>query len=343
MPKKSLFDSMEEKSSVSSIAERAKEFGGRLPVTHLNPELITYWHEQPRWHSGEQDLGALKDSIEKNGILQPLIVEEVGKDSFRAIAGARRLQAAKELQAAGRLKNNTVPVIEHRNLTDARRFELAFIENVAREDLSEVERLLGVVKLLKAQFQWNDDALKERLAAFRAFERRQRELGEAREGIATGIGAEDSEYTAVLRYIQSLGVNSVESFLASQYRLLELPNDVLQFMYTRSLPIRTALALVPFAKHPELVTEVARLSVENGWDADEVRRQLRSRSPGEPKPELPATVRKAKVSLGRAMQALKKRLDNRKTSLRDDVDEQQVLQEIRALEEQVKKLNSYLK
>src|SRR5262245_51741425 len=52
---------------------------------------------QPRKVFDDDELTALKDSIKTHGILQPLVVRQVG-ERYQLIAGERRLRAA---QAAG--------------------------------------------------------------------------------------------------------------------------------------------------------------------------------------------------------------------------------------------------
>lgn len=86
----------------------------------------------PRLSIDSETLNALASSIEKTGILQPLIVRQIN-DEYEVVIGERRYRAA---QKAG-LKN--VPVIV-RKYNDDEVIELNLIENVQREDLSAVEK-----------------------------------------------------------------------------------------------------------------------------------------------------------------------------------------------------------
>lgn len=92
---------------------------------HPNPK-------QPRKTFDDQLLDELAQSIREEGIIQPLIVQTREEGEFVIIAGERRWRAA---QRAGLRE---VPVVV-RNVTDAKAFEMALVENVQRADLNAIE------------------------------------------------------------------------------------------------------------------------------------------------------------------------------------------------------------
>jgi len=96
--------------------------------------------DQPRRHFDEETLAALADSIRRYGLLQPLVVQAVG-DRYELIAGERRLRAAQ------RVGLDRVPVVL-REASPERRFELALIENLQREDLSPLEEAEAYRRLI---------------------------------------------------------------------------------------------------------------------------------------------------------------------------------------------------
>src|SRR5437867_80992 len=96
--------------------------------------------DQPRRHFDEETLAALADSIRRHGLLQPLVVQAVG-DRYELIAGERRLRAAQ------RVGLDRVPVVL-REASPERRFELALIENLQREDLSPLEEAEAYRRLI---------------------------------------------------------------------------------------------------------------------------------------------------------------------------------------------------
>jgi len=94
---------------------------------------------QPRKDFGRDALQELIDSIRQHGIIQPLIVRQVGA-RFELIAGERRWRAAQE---AGLTQ---VPVII-RSASDMEVLELSLIENLQRADLNPIEEAQGYARL----------------------------------------------------------------------------------------------------------------------------------------------------------------------------------------------------
>lgn len=88
--------------------------------------------DQPRKSFDDSSLQELADSIRRQGVLQPLIVEEFAPGRYSIIAGERRYRAAR---IAGLEK---VPVLVRR-LTEIQRLEVSLIENIQREDLNPVD------------------------------------------------------------------------------------------------------------------------------------------------------------------------------------------------------------
>ena len=94
---------------------------------------------QPRKDFAREALQELIDSIRQHGIIQPLIVRQVGA-RFELIAGERRWRAAQE---AGLTQ---VPVII-RSASDMEVLELSLIENLQRADLNPIEEAQGYARL----------------------------------------------------------------------------------------------------------------------------------------------------------------------------------------------------
>jgi ParB family chromosome partitioning protein len=87
---------------------------------------------QPRHEFDPVAMMELTQSIERDGIIQPIIVRRVESGEFQIIAGERRWRAAR---TAGLTH---VPVIP-RTADDHQVLELAIIENIQREDLNPIE------------------------------------------------------------------------------------------------------------------------------------------------------------------------------------------------------------
>ena len=94
---------------------------------------------QPRKDFRRDALQELIDSIRQHGIIQPLIVRQVG-GRFELIAGERRWRAAQEIGLA------TAPAVV-RTANDLEVLELSLIENLQRADLNPIEEAQGYARL----------------------------------------------------------------------------------------------------------------------------------------------------------------------------------------------------
>ena len=122
---------------------------------------------QPRRYFDEDELRALATSLEKSGVLQPLLVRPLsatdgakGAAQFEIIAGERRWRAA---QLA---KLHTVPVIVQA-LSDSVALEVGIIENVQRADLNPIEEAQGYQRLIE-EFSYTQAELAETIGKSRS-------------------------------------------------------------------------------------------------------------------------------------------------------------------------------
>lgn len=106
-----------------------------LPIIKLQPGKY-----QPRVTIQPQALSELAESIKKQGLLQPILVREISKDSYEIIAGERRWRAS---QLAGL---NEVPVVI-KNVSDEQALLMAMVENLQREDLNVLEEARAMHRL----------------------------------------------------------------------------------------------------------------------------------------------------------------------------------------------------
>ena len=96
---------------------------------------------QPRHHMDEDGIEDLAKSIERHGVVQPILVRRAG-DGYQIIAGERRWRAAK------RAGLGTIPCIVD-DVNDEGALELALIENLQRDDLTGIEAALGYRRLVE--------------------------------------------------------------------------------------------------------------------------------------------------------------------------------------------------
>ena len=98
---------------------------------------------QPRVHFDESELEELTQSIQENGVIQPLIVSYVkDNNSYELVAGERRLRASR---LAGL---ETVPVVVKKMESEDAFLELALIENIQRENLNAIELANSYAELI---------------------------------------------------------------------------------------------------------------------------------------------------------------------------------------------------
>ncbi len=95
---------------------------------------------QPRKEMEPEALSELAASIQSQGIIQPIVVRQVGGQQYEIIAGERRWRAAKQ---AG-LKQ--VPCLV-KKVQDRAAVAMALIENIQREDLNAIEEAQALERL----------------------------------------------------------------------------------------------------------------------------------------------------------------------------------------------------
>jgi ParB family transcriptional regulator, chromosome partitioning protein len=105
-----------------------------LPIDRLEPNPF-----QPRTAIEASRLEELASSIRESGMVQPILVRQVGT-RYQIIAGERRWRAAQHLQMAA------VPVVV-REVPDSQLLELALVENIQRQELSPLEEAQAYQRL----------------------------------------------------------------------------------------------------------------------------------------------------------------------------------------------------
>lgn len=107
--------------------------------------------DQARKDFNDESLSELAESIQRHGVLQPLLVRPLTGGGYQLIAGERRWRASR---MAG-LKE--VPVII-KSLSDEETAVISLIENLQREDLNPVEEAYGFEELIKTYGLTQDEA-----------------------------------------------------------------------------------------------------------------------------------------------------------------------------------------
>ena len=127
---------------VSAVSTSSAEETGHVRATdEVDIDKIHPNPTQPRMHFNQDELEELSASIEKDGLLQPILVREA-EDGYEIIAGERRWQACKLVG----LKKVPVRIKE---ADDLKVLELALIENLQRSDLNPIEEAYSYKRMME--------------------------------------------------------------------------------------------------------------------------------------------------------------------------------------------------
>jgi ParB family transcriptional regulator, chromosome partitioning protein len=120
-----------------------------VPIDWIHPNP-----HQPRQDFDEDRISELAQSIQANGVIQPITVRSDGENKYLIIAGERRWRAAKEAGLA------EVPIFI-REVEEDKLLELALVENIQREDLNPIEAAQAFEQLTR-QYQLTHEQIAER-------------------------------------------------------------------------------------------------------------------------------------------------------------------------------------
>ena len=148
------------------IPEREKAPAER--IIHIDVNSIRANRFQPREEIDEEGLRELIASIQEKGVIQPVLVREVGS-GYEVIAGERRLRAARALGIS------EIPALV-RKASDTESLQLSLIENLQREGLNPIEEA-------------------------RAYQRLVNEFGLTQEEIAQAVGKDRSSIANTIRLL----------------------------------------------------------------------------------------------------------------------------------------------
>ncbi|KMN35222.1 MULTISPECIES: ParB/RepB/Spo0J family partition protein [Chromobacterium] len=119
-----------------STAETVDDRLTSLPIDSIRPGKY-----QPRSFMDEGALEELAASIRSQGVIQPLVVREVGFGDYELIAGERRWRASRKAGLA------EVPAVI-KSVPDEAALAMALIENIQRQELDPIEEAQGLKRLI---------------------------------------------------------------------------------------------------------------------------------------------------------------------------------------------------
>lgn len=145
--------------SSSEVVKEKMEKGDTSPFQEIEIGLIDTNPYQPRRSFDDKDINELADSIESEGLLQPIVVRQKG-DRYELIAGERRLRACRVLD----LKVVPARLVK---ASDASSAVISLIENLQRENLNPIDEAMGYASLMK-DFDLTQEEVSERVGKARA-------------------------------------------------------------------------------------------------------------------------------------------------------------------------------
>ncbi len=135
------------------------ESASGLQLVSLRLDAIEPDPDQPRHTFPPDSLAELADSIRQDGVIQPIEVTELGRGRYMLVHGERRWRAA---EIAGL---DSIPaVVRRRNYDTVTRFVRQIVENIQREDLNDVDRAAGMLRLRDLMQEELDQAQAEGIA-----------------------------------------------------------------------------------------------------------------------------------------------------------------------------------
>ena len=132
---------------VEELTRRSgRHIGSMLPLEFIEPNA-----DQPRTQLG--NIEELAASVREKGVLEPILVRQVGSNRYQIISGERRYRAA---TLAGL---DEIPAIEL-DVDDREQLEIALIENIQRKDLTPFEEAEGFA-LLQQRFGYTHEKISQ--------------------------------------------------------------------------------------------------------------------------------------------------------------------------------------
>ena len=135
--------------------------GSRVGVREIDISAIAPNPQQPRRHFAEKAIAELAESIERRGVLQPILVRDLGGGKYELVAGERRWRAAQKARL------HRIPALV-REFDESTTAEVALIENVQRENLNALEEADAYAQLIE-RFAHTQDAVAKLVGKSRSY------------------------------------------------------------------------------------------------------------------------------------------------------------------------------
>ncbi len=213
---------------------------------------------QPRRYFDSEAMQSLMASIQKDGLLQPILVRPVG-ELYELVAGERRYRAASSL------KLSDIPVLI-KEFSDREAYLIALTENLQREDLNPIEETEGILSLLSLKLEQSEEDVIHLLQHFDHLER-----GNLKED-------SDSAHNVMGRKIieeifEGLGL-TWQSFLKNRLPLLNLSDDVMEKLRKGQIAYTKAKAIAKL-KDLEVRTKLLDEAIQQSLSLNQIKERIK--------------------------------------------------------------------
>ena len=245
----------------------------------LSVEAIQLPSRQPRRYFDVEKLQQLTESVKVHGILEPLLVRDLGNEKYELIAGERRYRAAKGAGLA------QVPVVV-RYFTDSEAWQVALVENLQREDLNPLEETEGMLSLLSLRLEISTEEVIQRLY------RMQNEV----KGKVTQNVLGSPEGLMIQTVFSEVGSIAWESFVSSRLPILKLPKDILEVVQQGQIAY-TKAQLISRVKDSDVRRVILGDAIAKDWSLAEIKKAIAQQSAenSDPDTEITPSARITKV------------------------------------------------
>lgn len=134
-------DALLSSTRATTTESTATEIANSENLRHLSISALQPGKYQPRKDMSPEALDELANSIQAQGVIQPIVVRPIGTEQYEIIAGERRWRAAQLVEL------NEVPCII-KDVADEAAVAIALIENIQREDLNAMEEAQALDRLM---------------------------------------------------------------------------------------------------------------------------------------------------------------------------------------------------
>lgn len=213
---------------------------------------------QPRRYFEPEAMQSLIASIQKDGILQPILVRPVG-DFYELVAGERRFRAASSLQLSD------IPVVI-KQLPDQDAYLIALTENLQREDLNPIEETEGILSLLSLKLEQSAQDVIRLLQNLDHLER-----GNIKPNSNSAHNVMGKKM--VEEIFGALGL-TWQSFLKNRLPLLNLPNDVMEELRMGKIAYTKAKAIAKI-KDKQKRIKLLKEAIQQSLSLNQIRERIR--------------------------------------------------------------------